>query len=770
MMKRLLMLFVIACCAFTSTQAIPAYPRRVKITTGEDTFYIILQGDENCKFAITEDGYTALQDSCGWYYACTNQAGEIIKSAYKVCSEKKKNNAINTFLSSQTKGIYPTKQSKDSIFKMLSRESSHTQLKNPVVGDRRILIILMQYRDVKFKKTQEDFYRLFNEEGYSDDGAYGSVYDYYNKVSYGQLKLDCEILGPYTASKEMSYYGRNYGRTNEDMNPKALFDEAIQFALQDVRLSDYDNDGDGFVDNVHIIFAGYGEEAGASANSIWSHEMTFRAEKVGDVMIDHYSCSPELRGNNGNRISHIGPPCHEIGHALGAMDYYDVDYQTGGYYEGTGDWDIMASGSWNDEGARPADFNPYVKAYNFGWVDVQTLEQDTLNFIPPSTQPNSIYRIDTPVNGDYFLLDNRQSGGITSAEPGKGLLVFHIGPQMAQKEKTNTINSTYPQQCYIVCASSKEARPRASASSYGDISSSGCPYPGTMNKTSFTISTIPAAICFNGKDAQVSLTNITEFDGGYISLQYEKKEAGGDNPPVIPPDEPDDDEINGDIIWSEDFEIVSRFHNLGWNVEKVKGEGNWLIKSYSSTPTAKEPSIISGKRYMSMEAEQSGTIMGTISKYSCRLVSNGIKLSEGKYVLTGYYGGYSSQKISNDTLSIEILSAKNSNIIASTSLRIIRPMEWYGFSIPIICIGGEEIIIEFTGVADEKSILFLDNLKLSQPIEDHVKSVLLGKDVPASIYRIDGVFLGEYSNVKSNLQRGIYIIRQGKDVRKFYVK
>lgn len=764
------MIYVIACCAFTSTQAIPAYPRRVKIATGNDSFYLYLRGDENCKYALTEDGYTALQDSCGWYYACTNQVGEVIKSTYKVCSEEKKSNAINTFLSSQAKGIYPTMHSKDNIIEMPTSESKNTQLENPVVGDRRILIILMEYRDVKFKKTQEDFYRLFNEKGYSDDGAYGSVYDYYNKVSYEQLRLACDILGPYTASKDMSYYGGNYGRTNQDMNPKALFNEAIQFALQDAKLSDYDNDGDGFVDNVHIIFAGYGEEAGASANSIWSHEMTFKAENVGDVMIDHYSCSPELRGNNGNRISHIGPPCHEIGHALGAMDYYDVDYQAGGYYEGTGDWDIMASGSWNDEGARPADFNPYVKAYNFGWVDVQTLEQDTLNFIPPSTQTNSIYRIDTPVNGDYFLLDNRQSRGITSAEPGKGLLIFHIGPQMAQKEKTNTINSTYPQQCYIVCASSKDARPRASASSYGDISSSGSPYPGTMNKTSFTNSTIPAALCFNGIDAQVSLTNITEFDGGYISLLYEKKEASGDNPPVIPPDEHDDDEVNGDIVWSEDFEIVSRFRHLDWIVENVKGKGNWLIKSYSSTPTAKDPSIISGKRYMSMEAEQSGTIMGKTSKYSCRLISNGINLSEGEYILTGYYGGYASQKISNDTLSIEILTANSNIIIASTSLHITRPMEWYSFSIPINCIGREEIIIAFTGVADEKSKLFLDNLKLSKPIEDGVKSVLSGEDVTASVYRIDGIFLGAYCNVKSKLQRGIYIIRQGKYVRKFYVK
>jgi M6 family metalloprotease-like protein len=41
------------------------------------------------------------------------------------------------------------------------------------------------------------------------------------------------------------------------------------------------------------------------------------------------------------------------------MDYYDTNYDEQGQFEGTGNWDVMAGGSWNADGAIPADFNPY---------------------------------------------------------------------------------------------------------------------------------------------------------------------------------------------------------------------------------------------------------------------------------------------------------------------------------------------------------------------------------------------------------------------------
>ena len=91
------------------------------------------------------------------------------------------------------------------------------------------------------------------------------------RVSYGQLSFHCDVLGPYRAVYPMAYYGSN-GYGGSDVNPYVLFLEAMEHAVREIDLQDYDADGDGYVDNVHIVFAGYGEEAGASPSAIWSHE------------------------------------------------------------------------------------------------------------------------------------------------------------------------------------------------------------------------------------------------------------------------------------------------------------------------------------------------------------------------------------------------------------------------------------------------------------------------------------------------------------------
>ena len=764
-MKRviIILLFVSLCLKIES---IPAYPRKVRFIQGNDTIWLKLQGDEYLKYATDTEGYSAIHDSLGWFYLQMNQKGEIIKSKFLVQSPTRMTQETKSFLADVPKGLCPV-HSKEYMEKRRNIGVHRKTLPNAVIGNRRVLIILMQYNDVKFKKSQSDFDHLFNEKGYREDGAFGSVYDYYDKVSYGQLQLRSDVLGPYTASRNMSYYGGNDSRNGGDMNPKALFDEAIRFAIQDVKLSDYDSDGDGYVDNIHIIFAGYGEEAGASANAIWSHEMTFRTESIGGMKIDHYSCSPELRGNYGSGISRIGPPCHEIGHALGAMDFYDVDYQTGGYFEGTGEWDIMASGSWNDDGIRPADFNPYVKAYNYGWVSVQSLEQDTLNIIHPSTLKDNIYRIDTPVNGDYFLLDNRQSEGITSAEPGKGLLIFHIGPAIEQKAQTNTINATFPQYCYVVCASSSSNRPRASASSYGNINSAGCPYPGTSYNTSFSKTSTPAAYTIKGQDAGISLTNITLMPNGDISLVYGKQKAD-DN---TPPDDPMiDDDVDGEIVWSDDFEVANYFLSQSWKQETINGDGSWIIKTYFEEDIDKTPQDGSGNRYLAMQGSKQDGLQGESLRFCCRIFSGPITLTSGDYILMGKYAGYATSKMPTDTLHVELEYSQMGTWIRVKSLRMTNRNKMSTFSIPISCNTDDIMRVSFLGSADEKSLIFLDNLKLYRPKTDDISDIFASNVDSIELYRIDGVKLGTYSKDIDILQSGIYIIRQGKYSRKVFIK
>lgn len=120
--------------------------------------------------------------------------------------------------------------------------------------------------------------------------------------------------------------------------------EACQLVDDKVNFKDYDWDGDGEVDQVFVIYAGYGEHAGAPSNTIWPHESSLgnRSIMLDGVRINTYACSSELNGNSGQVMAGIGTPCHEFSHCLGFPDLYDTDY-SGAF--GMSYWDVMNSGS-----------------------------------------------------------------------------------------------------------------------------------------------------------------------------------------------------------------------------------------------------------------------------------------------------------------------------------------------------------------------------------------------------------------------------------------
>ena len=113
----------------------------------------------------------------------------------------------------------------------------------------------------------------------------------------------------------MAYYGSN-GYGGSDVNPYALFLEAMEHAVWEIDLQDYDADGDGYVDNVHIVFAGYGEEGFSSA--IWSHEAMFREITMQGMKIDRYS---QIRRSYGETVEEVyrvsDLAANEMGHAWG---------------------------------------------------------------------------------------------------------------------------------------------------------------------------------------------------------------------------------------------------------------------------------------------------------------------------------------------------------------------------------------------------------------------------------------------------------------------
>lgn len=751
-MKRFITIFFLLSLIFVRLSAVPAYPKKTPIIVDGDTIYISLKGDENCKFALDEQGYTILPTEKGWYYAEKDESGNVMLSKYRLVSRQKMTTHTKRFLANTNKGIIPLVEREAHGTSHRAADMNHAE-RNPAIGSRKALIILMQFRDTKFIKSTNDFLRLFNEQGYQEDGAMGSVYDYYQWASYGQLQLTSDVLGPFTAQNNMSYYGGNTGIGGNDRNPYELFSEALEEAVKVVTLSDYDADNDGYVDNIHIIYAGYGEEAGASANAIWAHEMTFRTITIQGMKIDRYSCAPELRGNKGSGISRIGPHCHEIGHALGAMDYYDTDYETGGKYQGTGKWDIMASGSWNNDGIAPADFNPYVKVYNYGWTEIKTLVPNASNVIGLSSEKGNIYRVNTGTANDFFLLENRDKSKFHSAEPGKGLLIFHIGPHLDTRASTNTINSTYPQQCYVVCASSNNRIPSSNASSYGDIDSPGCPYPGTSGNTMFSETSTPAALTVTGKNTGISISGIT-YQGDNIIFQYGNASGDDTDDPTAPPDEV--------YLWGEDFEQLRL--PSSWVYSDVENVGTIeVVTKLSTNDIPQSPTAKSGKGYARFIAVPQA-IIGDY-RTSGYLTSPRIKLVEDKnYNLSFAIRKYNNRS-SRDVITVTIDGENEDDEEELIKKEIDNQDGWETYTVPIPSSYTDFTLSLFLDI-DYHSTLFVDNITISESTETAINNTTYSAkfDRSFSIYTLQGIQHQQY-------MPGINIIRMHDgSIKKIYVK
>jgi len=503
-----LFIFLLLISSIPLAFGIPAYPFAVEIIQPDGTKIVVIQkGDEHVKWAQTIDGYSLMRNKSGVFeYSTLSSGNDMIPSGIQARNQSERSASDIQFLSKTSKGLIYSKSQVNNLKSLSNLYLKSAQKSFPTSGSKKLICILIGFTDKAFTKTKADFENLFNQVGYATDGATGSVSDYYKENSYNQFNLSVTVAGPYVAAHNMAYYGAN-NANGDDINPGALIAEAVNLANPSINYADFDNDGDGTVDGVCVIHAGFGEEnTGVSADAIWAHSSNINPITLDGKSVSRYLCVSELRGNSGTGISRIGVICHEFGHVLGAADYYDTNYTDNGVYDGTGMWDIMAGGAWNNNGATPSHHNPYTKIYSYGWAAITPLTSDaniTLN--SAALNSNSFYRINTLTSNEFFLIENRQKQNFDSYIPGHGMIIYHVDGNFISTA-ANDINIGSHQGLYPVCANATGNPPTV----YGVIDNSGLPFPGTGSKTSFTDTTTPNSHAWSGSNTGMPITNITE--------------------------------------------------------------------------------------------------------------------------------------------------------------------------------------------------------------------------------------------------------------------
>ena len=398
-------LFILCCAVTASVYARPAKPTPVEITQSDGTrITIILKGDERVKWAETLDGYSLVKNKDGIFeYAVQNEIGDMVASGIKAANNTK------TSLSQQ-KHITFSKAQREAIFASpdcpkpvagINIANRQKQTKTKTVT-HRMPVIIVSFADYACIFGNGDFDTILNLRNLNKPPHTGSIADYFYDNSRGMFEFKSDVFGPYTLPNNMSYYGGNNSYDN-DKNPRAMVRHALDLAHEDgCDFSLYDSDNDGFVDGVHIIFAGLGEEAGGGPNAIWSHEWELSPTMTLDgKRIRVYSCSPELNGKN--VLTSIGAPAHEMGHALGLPDFYDSDYGgSGGEAVTPNEYDVMDMGSYNNDGYTPPLHNAWSRIL-LGWLERENLTTTASINMPPATEATKGYVIETKTRGYHSI-------------------------------------------------------------------------------------------------------------------------------------------------------------------------------------------------------------------------------------------------------------------------------------------------------------------------------------------------------------------------------
>lgn len=494
-----------------SALAVPAKRVKKTVTLADGTQKeVMLVGDENIHYYLDAESIA---------YTC-NADGKVVRSDRLELEYKWRERLVrrnkHRMERAEARGLNTTpKTMQEPGFR---RRAQWGAEQNPISGDKKGLVILVNFsdKDLQAKHGHEYYDKFFNEVGFSEDGNYGSVHDYFYESSYGQLNLTFDVYGPVNVSKSYTYYGRNDSVGN-DLYPGEMVAEACSLVYElGADFSKYDWDNDGLVDQVFLVYAGYGENSGAASSTIWPHECTLTEEaQYGDgegpvtfdgFTIDTYAVACELDGTSGKIPYGIGVACHEFSHCMCIPDFYD----TNGTYFGMDAWDLMDYGCYNggNRGTCPIPYTSYERMY-CGWLAPKVLSEPCVvtDMKTLYESPEAFIIYNDANHNEYYMLENHQGEGFGACEPAKGMLVLHV--YFDSKAWTrNIVNNNSMQRMTII--------PADGILSY--ISNSKDTWPGRTGNTDLTDTSSPAATLYvENKDGRKlmgkPIENIEDVNG-----------------------------------------------------------------------------------------------------------------------------------------------------------------------------------------------------------------------------------------------------------------
>jgi len=509
--KKHILAFVVCVLTVSMLWAVPVERRRFMATLTDGSVVMLTScGDENLSYFLTDEGFVAELTDSGFCLTGYTHEAYLALHEPQVAVRKAKHR-IGTLESSLIGSL----------------------------GTKHVAVILVQFKDKHFTVASDSaavnlYYQRYcngkpGTSPYTGHGSSGAVSEYFRDQSSELFNPVFDVIGPVTLDSVYSFYGKDSG-SSKDVNYNAFVSESLNKACQiKTDWAQLDNNGDGKVDMVFLLYAGLGQNYTNSygdKNTIWPQERP-SSYRVGNVSFAGCSSTCELRpaGASGGVITSTAPDgigvfCHEFSHALGLPDFYDTNNRAFGMDY----WSLMDYGQYAAYGCTPVGYTAYERAFML-WQPLEELKEPCTLRIPCFAKGGHGYKIVNDANSnEYYVLENRQDFGWDRLcrTRGHGLMVTHVDYDRSIWVN-NKVNTDMSHQCMTIIPANNSLRggntPGISSEEWTQ-SLRGNLYPGTTGNHELTDYSVPASVVYMGGLMHKPLYDIEETKDQLIVLKF----------------------------------------------------------------------------------------------------------------------------------------------------------------------------------------------------------------------------------------------------------